>query len=111
MDAVLSPPEAPAMNTPPAPALPPAIDAAPDKPDGLPWAYELPLALRQALPPMKLSMHVWNADPARRFVILDDTRAAEGGPAGKDLTVIEIRREALVLEFRGARFLLPRGGY
>ena len=87
----------------PPPATPPAGD--------VPLVYALPLATRQALPPLKLSMHVWNADPARRFVILGDTRAAEGESAGNELTVVEIRRDGLVLDFRGTRFLLPRGGY
>jgi general secretion pathway protein B len=63
------------------------------------------------LPPLRLSMHVWNADPARRFVILGEARAVEGEAAGDDLRIVEIRRDGVVLEFRGTRFLLPRGGY
>ena len=75
-----------------------------------PRVYELPLAVRQTLPPLKLSMHVWNADPAFRFIILDDTRASEGQVAGKGINVIEIRRDGVLLEMNGTRFVLPRGG-
>jgi general secretion pathway protein B len=90
------------------PAPPPV---APPASGDVPLVYALPLATRQALPPLKLAMHVWNADPARRFVILGDSRAAEGESAGSELTVVEIRRDGVVLDFRGTRFLLPRGGY
>jgi general secretion pathway protein B len=69
------------------------------------------LAIRQSLPPLKLSMHVWNADPARRFVILGETRATEGENAADDLRIVEIRRDGVVLDFRGTLFLLPRAGY
>jgi general secretion pathway protein B len=53
---------------------------------------------------------VWNADPTRRFVILDGVRASEGEPAGDSMTVLEIRRDGVVLDFRGTRFVLPNGG-
>jgi general secretion pathway protein B len=98
------PPPAPEPTA--TPATPPVAAS-----DDVPLVYALPLATRQALPPMKLSMHVWNADPLRRFVIVGETRAAEGEPAGTDLNVVEIRRDGVVLEFRGTRFLLPRGGW
>jgi general secretion pathway protein B len=72
--------------------------------------WQLSLTQRQALPPLKLSMHVWNRDPARRFVILDGARLAEGQSNDKDVGVIEIRRDGVLLQHRGARFVLPRGG-
>jgi general secretion pathway protein B len=94
----------------PAPAVAaPATDATGSS--DVPPVYALSLAIRQALPPLRLSMHVWNADPARRFVILGETRAVEGETAGDDLRIVEIRRDGVVLEFRGTRFLLPHGGY
>jgi len=85
--------------------------ASPAAADDVPLVYTLPLATRQALPRLRLTMHVWNEDPARRFVILGDARTAEGEAAGDSLTVVEIRRDGVVLDFRGTRFLLPRGGY
>jgi len=96
----------------PANAPPSAIQtptAAP-APGDLPYFYELALATRQALPAMQVTMHVWNADPTRRFVILDGVRASEGEPAGDSMTVLEIRRDGVVLDFRGTRFVLPNGG-
>jgi general secretion pathway protein B len=73
--------------------------------------YALPLATRQALPKLVLTMHVYNVDPARRFVILDDQRLAEGGATSDGATVTEIRRDGVVIDFRGSRFLLPRAGH
>ena len=43
-------------------------------------------------------------------MIVDGTRAGEGGTLTGDVTVVEIRGDDVILEFRGQRFLLPRGG-
>jgi general secretion pathway protein B len=108
--ATTAPATAPEPAPTPAPvAATPATEATSSS--DVPPVYALSLAIRQALPPLRLSMHVWNADPARRFVILGEARAVEGEAAGDDLRVVEIRRDGVVLEFRGTRFLLPRGGY
>lgn len=55
-----------------------------------------------ALPPVKLSMHMWDADPARRFVILDGQRMGEGDRSG-GLSVIAIDRTGVVVERDGQR--------
>jgi general secretion pathway protein B len=117
-DATVAAPVEPAVAPPDpaavAPGAPPAAVQPPTAPRAqgdVPYVYELPLPTRQALPKMQVSMHVWNADPTRRFVILDGVRAGEGEAAGDNLTVLEIRREGVVLDFRGSRFLLPNGGY
>jgi general secretion pathway protein B len=55
-------------------------------------------------------MHVYAADPAQRFALINDKRVAEGSPLENDLDVREIRPDGVVLEFRGERFLLPRTG-
>lgn len=99
------PEEGPAVEATPVPApTPPAADAVTP-------VYALPLATRQSLPKLALTMHVYNADPARRFVILDDQRLAEGGATSDGASVVEIRRDGVVIDFRGSRFLLPRAGH
>jgi hypothetical protein len=55
-------------------------------------------------------MHVWNVEPTMRFVIVNDQRLVEGESAAAGVSVSEIRREGVVFEFQGQRFLLPRGG-
>ena len=61
---------------------------------------------RKALPPLKLSMHMWNDDPSQRFVILDGNRLREGDRIG-DAVVTAITREGVVLDWEGRRLLVP----
>jgi hypothetical protein len=76
----------------------------------VPLVWELPLATRQSLPKLTIAMHVWNVEPTMRFVIVNDQRLVEGESAAAGVSVSEIRREGVVFEFQGQRFLLPRGG-
>ena len=61
-----------------------------------------------SLPPIKLSMHVWDESPARRFVILDGQRMGEGDRNGS-ITVVAIERDGVGVERNGqrARISLP----
>jgi general secretion pathway protein B len=56
---------------------------------------------------MKLSMHVYDPDPARRFAIIDGQRVTEGSQLGS-ATVVEIRHDGVLLDVSGRRVLLPR---
>jgi general secretion pathway protein B len=62
---------------------------------------------RSSLPALKLSMHVFNNEPARRFAIIDGQRVTEGAQLGS-ATVVEIRRDGVVLDVGGRRVLIPR---
>lgn len=104
-------PQAPMVSEPmPPSAATPATEAAGTDNAGVPLIYELPLATRQVLPPMKVTMQVYHQDPTLRFAIIDGKRVNENGVVGNELNLIEIQRDAMVLEFRGKRFLLPRLG-
>jgi general secretion pathway protein B len=100
-------------SVPPAPAAPPAMPVAPSAAPP-PRPMPLPAASTAAIPdldstglaPVKLSMHIWDATPARRFVILDGQRMAEGDRLG-GLQVIEIRRDGVVIERDGQRARVP----
>ena len=107
--------EVPAAATPE--QVPDATAAAPEAPaapvatePALPYLFELPLAARQGLPAFKVTMHVYSADSSKRFAIIDGKRVGEGGILGNELNVVEIRRDAIVIEHRGTRFMLPRLG-
>ena len=63
---------------------------------------DLDPATRKLLPPLKLSMHLWNETPARRFVILDGQRLREGDLLG-ELVIERITREGAVLAWRGGQ--------
>jgi len=55
---------------------------------------------RKALPPLKLSMHMWNDDAAQRFVILDGNRFGEGDRVG-DAVITAITRDGVLLDWNG----------
>lgn len=71
---------------------------------------ELPFSTRKSLPELKLSMHVYAADPSHRFVVLNDSRLIEGEKTNDDIFVREIRPDGVVLEFQNQRFFFPRDG-
>ncbi|MEO8011771.1 MAG: general secretion pathway protein GspB [Dokdonella sp.] len=119
---------APVMNPAPAvtsPATPPAAAAAvaaaaPTPTTPVPMApaagatavkllWELPYAQRRDIPELKVTMHVFDATPAARFIIVNGNRQVEGDEL-EGLKVIEIRPDGVVMESQGQRFLYPRGG-
>lgn len=106
----------PVASATPAPVASPAptpiavATPAPAELPALPEVWQLPLPTRQALPALALTMHVYSADPAQRFALINDKRVGENSPLDNGLDVREIRPDGVVLEFRGERFLLPRGG-
>lgn len=95
---------------PSASAYPAAVTSDSTAQDEAPELRDLDPTLRAELPPLRVSMHVFDADPQRRFVLIDGRRLSEGDGLGEGLLLIEIRREGSLLEFRGHRFLLPRPG-
>ncbi len=101
----IMPPRSEAIGAPePAPAAaPPAEPVA-----YLPGLETLGATERAALPPLKLSMHVYAQAPAQRFVILDGQRLGEGASPASGVVLEEIRRDGLVLSVNGQRLLLAR---
>ncbi len=93
------------------PAAEPEVDVAPEAPaattEAIPGLASLPTAERAALPPLKVSMFVWHADPARRFAIVDGHRVTEGALLGSGY-VAQIRRDGVVIALGERRLLLPR---
>jgi general secretion pathway protein B len=94
-----------------APQVPAPAEAAADTTgapvDDVPPVAVLDPSTRGSLPPLKLSMHVYNPDPARRFAIIDGQRVTEGAQLGAAI-VLEIRRDGVVMDVSGRRVLLPR---
>ena len=61
---------------------------------------------RQSLPPLKMSMHLWNEDPSQRFVIIDGNRLHEGDHAGSAV-VTTIVSDGVLLDWNGRQLKLP----
>ena len=91
----------------PADAPPPPVAAAP----AVPQYYELAYAVRKDIPQFNLSMHVFAANAAARFVVVDGERKVEGDAVKEGLVLREVRTDGIILEFRGQRFFYPRPGH
>jgi general secretion pathway protein B len=85
----------------------PTASAAP----AVPQYYELAYSVRKDIPQFNLSMHVFAADPAARFIVVDGERKVEGDAVKEGLVLREVRTDGIVLEFRGQRFFYPRPGH
>jgi general secretion pathway protein B len=80
----------------------------PPVPEQVPTREELSPTERADLPTLRVDMHRWHANPAERFVITGGRRIAEGGVAGQELWLRQIRPDGLVLQFRQTFYLQPR---
>lgn len=65
-------------------------------------------AQREGLPPLRLSMHVYDADPAGRFVLIDGRRYRQGDAIQTGLVVDTIRPDGALIARGSLRFLVPR---
>lgn len=98
-----------------APTMPAAADPAPasvaptafrsPQSDAPMAVADLDAGARQQLPPLKLSMHVWNEAPTQRFVILDGQRLREGDVLG-EVVIERITRDGAQLSWRGTALKL-----
>ena len=81
-----------------------SVPAAP----ALPQIFELDYSVRNELPKMLLSMHVYNRDPQRRFVVINGKRLVEGEQIEGKVTIAAIVPTGIECEMNGTRFLFPR---
>jgi general secretion pathway protein B len=96
----------------PAVAAPQAQDIAGTAPVGgdaaLPSLNDLN-ASGAAVPELHLSLHVYDPDPAKRYVLLNSTRLREGETTPDGLRLERITETGVVLSWRARRFTLQRG--
>jgi general secretion pathway protein B len=74
----------------------------------LPTINELSLAGAQSLPELHLDVHVFATRPAERFVYVNMRKYHEGATLEEGPTIERIRRDGVILNYQGLRFLLPR---
>ena len=74
----------------------------------LPSVSEINLTGQQALPELHLDVHVYATKPAERFVYINMRKYREGATLTEGPVLERIRRDGVVLDFQGLRFVLPR---
>jgi general secretion pathway protein B len=79
-----------------------------DNEEVLPTINEISLSGAQALPELHLDVHVYATTPADRFVYINMRKYHEGASLPEGAVVEHIRRDGVVLNYRGLRFILPR---
>jgi general secretion pathway protein B len=76
--------------------------------EALPTIGQIDLSGQPALPDLHLDVHVFATNPADRFVYIDMHKYREGAALADGLTLERIRRDGVVLNYHGLRFVLPR---
>jgi general secretion pathway protein B len=97
---------APANPADTAPAVTAGADAAP--PAGAQGNLQNYAAVSGTVPELRLDLHVYAASPAERYAFINMHRVREGDTTPEGVQVRQITREGVVLEYRGAEFLLGR---
>ena len=101
-------PQAAAPAAPAPSAAPPSAPViAQNSSADLPHYDSLPPELRQTLPPLHLDVHGYEAEPSRRFVVINLQRYRIGDSVAGGLKVVDIVPQGVILESNGTRFLLP----
>ncbi|MEY3137692.1 MAG: hypothetical protein RL580_1424 [Pseudomonadota bacterium] len=101
-------PSRPALAAPPSVArrsTPPAFPVSSEESPTLPSRDDL-LAAGAAIPEANLNMHVYDASPALRFVLLNGQRLREGEVSREGLRVEQILPEGVLLSAGGTSFML-----
>ena len=68
----------------------------------------LPREVEERLPRFLLTVHLFDADPSKRFVILDGRKTREGESSRNGILVQEVLPDGVILVFDGHPFFRPR---
>lgn len=79
-------------------------DTGADQEQGVPDQGGLPLSVRQDLPDISITGHIYSNEPASRIVNINGQILREGETVAADLKLEEITSDGIVLSFRGYRF-------
>lgn len=92
---------------------PPSASEAPAPSSGdavasqFPLLRDMPSDYRAAFPALRVDVHVYDADPARRWAMINGKKAVEDSTLAEGPRVVEITAEGLILDYRGRSTLLP----
>lgn len=102
-----TPPAAASETEPERESEPDQVTEAPAPTSGPTLLRDMPSDYRGAFPAIRVDVHVYNEDPARRWVMINGNKAPEGATLAEGPRVAEIRPDGIVFEFRGRTALFP----
>ena len=73
-----------------------------------PTKLRLPLDVESRLPAFFMTAHIYDADAAKRFVVINALKYIQGDTTREGLKVEEILPDGVVLSFEGNRFYKRR---
>ncbi|WP_349571377.1 general secretion pathway protein GspB [Azotobacter salinestris] len=88
----------------PAPGVPMPPHALPAPPERVLGLHELPVELRQSLPPLSLAGFSYADEPKMRMAVINDRILHQGDQAGPGIVLEQIASDGVVLNYRGYRF-------
>jgi general secretion pathway protein B len=83
-------------------------DSNPSDTEMLPSINEINVAEQPALANLHLDVHVYATQPSERFVYINMRKYREGATLAEGPVLERIRRDGVVLNYQGLRFVLPR---
>jgi general secretion pathway protein B len=92
----------------PQPAATVAPAVVPAGSSGVPYWDDLSLEFRSSLTLPHIDVHVYDNDPARRFILVDLQKYREGETLESGAVVEEINETSLQLYYQGTRFLMDQ---
>lgn len=84
----------------------PATAAAPSTPTVRPL-QDMPVSFRAELPKLTVDVHVYDANPLKRFAIVNGKKYREGDTLVEGPRVAAITADGVVIEHKGSQVLLP----
>ncbi|WP_461575985.1 general secretion pathway protein GspB [Sulfuricaulis sp.] len=85
-----------------------AVPAAPAETDDAPLLQQMPTDFQRALPPLRVSIHVYAPDPSQRILFINNRQYHQGDRVDGNIRVEEIVPDGVILSFQGQRFKLGR---
>jgi len=68
----------------------------------------LPREVEERLPSFLLTVHIYDPEPAKRFVVIDGRKMRQGDSSRSGILVEEILPDGVALSFEGHKFFRPR---
>jgi len=72
------------------------------------YIYQLPFNIRKDIPKLRLNIHVYDEDPAKRIAIINGVRFSINDSIEENITLLDIIAEGVLLEVSGEKFMIPK---